>query len=651
VIIDFFQKRTMERRSDDTGTGVVNSHQPRSEVDAEPKVRNRKSIANSPEQGSKHSAPQQQQQEREDELPSPAFTANEASESRIASTDLECPTFLLTQAAHLTTTGKPSTKDSALSSAKVTPPIAAVESPFSPAQHLMQEETKRASSSNPTSPSIYGIRPTSPSSKANRKRGVPHVYRDYSNVPDSTGYVRKKTGGVTQPFPEKLHEMLEREPDPNIVSWLPHGRAFLVRRPKEFTSHVMPKYVKRETLGTCAALLLCPPNLSLSSNARFHFFFVRYFRQTKLTSFQRQLNLYGFRRITQGADGGAYYHELFLRGRPQLCMRMQRQKVKGTGHKQPADAQTEPNFYSMPTSQAQFPEPRSSSDEQDPHHQDTTPSPPQGASAPLYEYEAMSPGLRGVHGAAHLLKKISAGFPPASINTHFSLGASAHPMPTPSFPTSSSPTQQAQAPVPAVPTCPAISISSPTATAAAARPRVQSLSLLGRVTKTEPATTTSTTHISSSSAASQSASFWPPLRSTGAPPVIGKETSDDPNNKGAYNADDPSGSKKKKHKDRPAPVESTDAVCSDKASSSKPNQSAMSEKEAQPAVTPLPPSKAEEESWNKGDRVKNESSSLRLAKAETASLPEKTTMRLKGIAIEEPMGSMNVAKGIETEEI
>ncbi len=151
----------------------------------------------------------------------------------------------------------------------------------------------------------------------------PHVYHDYANVPDTIGFVRKKTGGVTQPFPEKLYEMLCKESpdtDPSqpiscIVSWLPHGRAFIVRKPKLFTTEIMPKY----------------------------------FRQTKLTSFQRQLNLYGFRRITQGADAGAYYHELFLRGRPQLCMRMVRQKVKGTGHKQPTDVGSEPNFYSMPS--------------------------------------------------------------------------------------------------------------------------------------------------------------------------------------------------------------------------------------------------------------------------------------------------------------
>lgn len=46
-------------------------------------------------------------------------------------------------------------------------------------------------------------------------------------------------------FPDKLHEMLAQEssddPASAIVSWLPHGRAFIVRKPKEFTTEVMPK--------------------------------------------------------------------------------------------------------------------------------------------------------------------------------------------------------------------------------------------------------------------------------------------------------------------------------------------------------------------------------------------------------------------------
>lgn len=44
-----------------------------------------------------------------------------------------------------------------------------------------------------------------------------------------------------------------------------------------------------------------------------------HFNQGKVTSFFRQLNLYGFVRITQGRDKGAYYHERFLRGKRSLA--------------------------------------------------------------------------------------------------------------------------------------------------------------------------------------------------------------------------------------------------------------------------------------------------------------------------------------------
>ena len=115
--------------------------------------------------------------------------------------------------------------------------------------------------------------------------------------------------------------------------------------------------------------------------------------------------------MTQGADAGAYYHELFLRGRPQLCLRMQRQKVKGTGHKQPADAQTEPNFYAMPASNTAA---------------DSSASPSSGPPASKKSNSELSPGLQGLQGAANLLKGIAAGLPASSLSTGaFTLGAAA----------------------------------------------------------------------------------------------------------------------------------------------------------------------------------------------------------------------------------
>ena len=220
-------------------------------------------------------------------------------------------------------------------------------------------------------PSSVGMKPATGKPKTKPQK---HVYHDYSSIPDTVGFVRKKTGGVTQPFPEKLMDMLDKagSENPSVVSWLPHGRAFIVCKPKIFTADIMPKY----------------------------------FRQTKLTSFQRQLNLYGFRRITQGPDAGAYYHELFLRGRSQLCMRMNRQKIKGTGHKQPTDAQSEPNFYAMPHQQTEPSMSAAVASSVVDRDSAPPPAPPQflavGPTSPM----PMSPGI---HAASNLLKGMAAG--------------------------------------------------------------------------------------------------------------------------------------------------------------------------------------------------------------------------------------------------
>mmetsp|Transcript_16924 Transcript_16924/g.21415 ORF Transcript_16924/g.21415 Transcript_16924/m.21415 type:complete len:345 (-) Transcript_16924:343-1377(-) len=158
-----------------------------------------------------------------------------------------------------------------------------------------------------------------------------HQYHDYSNViedklddaaanqcppsPENSRKVRRgPRGGVATPFPVKLHQLLEEGKHSDIISWQPHGRCFILRKPHEFLIKVMTKY----------------------------------FKQTKLTSFQRQLNLYAFKRISSGPDKGAYYHELFLRGKVKLCTHMIRMRVKGTKIKSASCPESEPNFYAMP---------------------------------------------------------------------------------------------------------------------------------------------------------------------------------------------------------------------------------------------------------------------------------------------------------------
>jgi hypothetical protein len=147
---------------------------------------------------------------------------------------------------------------------------------------------------------------------------VQHHYHDHSG--DGTeGYTQQQhpaRGGVVTPFPLKLHDMLrhlEVDGHNHIISWQPHGRCFVVHKPREFVT-LLPKY----------------------------------FKLSKLASFQRQLNLYGFQRLTRGRDRAGYYHELFLRSKPFLAHNIQRLKVKGTGVRARSNPEQEPNFYSMP---------------------------------------------------------------------------------------------------------------------------------------------------------------------------------------------------------------------------------------------------------------------------------------------------------------
>jgi hypothetical protein len=108
---------------------------------------------------------------------------------------------------------------------------------------------------------------------------------------------RRMRGGVIEPFPEKLHRLLcevEAAGRSDVISFVANGRAFAIHKPDKFFKEIVPLY----------------------------------FRQSRLSSFKRQLNLYGFELINTGPARGGYYHELFVKDAPEMCRRMRRVAVK-----------------------------------------------------------------------------------------------------------------------------------------------------------------------------------------------------------------------------------------------------------------------------------------------------------------------------------
>ena len=111
--------------------------------------------------------------------------------------------------------------------------------------------------------------------------GDPSTGSDASTAPQPRAnkyYPRTGKRGAPQAFPRKLFEILSEQPA-EIISWNPSGLAFMIHDMPRFVSEVLQKY----------------------------------FAHQKFSSFQRQLNLYGYRRIEPGGDepAGSYYHPSF----------------------------------------------------------------------------------------------------------------------------------------------------------------------------------------------------------------------------------------------------------------------------------------------------------------------------------------------------
>jgi hypothetical protein len=56
-------------------------------------------------------------------------------------------------------------------------------------------------------------------------------------------------------------------------------------------------------------------------------FLKKYFAQSRLKSLQRQLNIYNFRKVAMGPQKGGYQHKYFVRGKPELCSNIVRQRT------------------------------------------------------------------------------------------------------------------------------------------------------------------------------------------------------------------------------------------------------------------------------------------------------------------------------------
>eukprot|EP00569_Conticribra_weissflogii_P008226 CAMPEP_0171366710 /NCGR_PEP_ID=MMETSP0879-20121228/5574_1 /TAXON_ID=67004 /ORGANISM="Thalassiosira weissflogii, Strain CCMP1336" /LENGTH=286 /DNA_ID=CAMNT_0011874567 /DNA_START=60 /DNA_END=920 /DNA_ORIENTATION=+ len=116
---------------------------------------------------------------------------------------------------------------------------------------------------------------------------------------DKMHYPRTGKRGVPQQFPRRLYEMLEAESasgstSPSstslssnddsksdlVVHWSTSGRAFRIVDVTLFSNIILPKY----------------------------------FKTSKFSSFQRNLNLYGFTKVRKGPDVDMYFHPKFVRG-------------------------------------------------------------------------------------------------------------------------------------------------------------------------------------------------------------------------------------------------------------------------------------------------------------------------------------------------
>ena len=112
------------------------------------------------------------------------------------------------------------------------------------------------------------------------KNKITSSYRDFSRVlpekhNEASSIIAQSTTAKEPTFPVKLHMILSNPDFQDIIAWLPHGRSWRILQQKAFEERVIPVY----------------------------------FRHGRYSSFARQVNGWGFKRITHGSDYNSYYRK------------------------------------------------------------------------------------------------------------------------------------------------------------------------------------------------------------------------------------------------------------------------------------------------------------------------------------------------------
>ncbi|KAL7495104.1 hypothetical protein ACHAWT_003619 [Skeletonema menzelii] len=111
------------------------------------------------------------------------------------------------------------------------------------------------------------------------------LFREFTPSPSS--FEPDVGGSNPDSFPTVLHGIVSDESSDDCIHWLPSGTHFAITDKEKFSKKIIPLY-----FGSRGA--------------------------TKFTSFTRRLKRWKFTRISKGPQLGAYYHENFVKDKPEL---------------------------------------------------------------------------------------------------------------------------------------------------------------------------------------------------------------------------------------------------------------------------------------------------------------------------------------------